>query len=49
MTQKGNHAMNITLLCEYMINPAGVDTGTPLLTWYTDGAALACAARVTLR
>ena len=40
--------MNITLLCEYMLDPAGVDTAAPLLTWFTDGENLADGARVTL-
>ncbi len=41
--------MNITLLCEYMRHPTGVDTATPLLNWFTDGDRLADGVRVTLR
>ncbi len=41
--------MNITMLCEYMTNPVGVDHAAPLLTWFTDGESLADGARVTLR
>ena len=40
--------MNITLLCEYMSNPTGVDVAAPLLTWSSDGPK-ADQARVTLR
>ena len=31
--------MKIHLLCEYMLNPAGVDTARPLLGWSTDAPA----------
>lgn len=41
--------MNITLLCEYMLHPTGVDTAIPLLNWFTDGDRLADGVRVTLR
>ena len=42
--------MQITLLCEYMTDPTGIDTAAPLLTWYADDPAAAPGtARVTLR
>lgn len=41
--------MNIHLLCEYMINPAGIDTSAPLLTWYAEGTSeMIETARVTV-
>lgn len=41
--------MKITLLCEYMHNPAGLDTAAPLLTWFTDAASLADGVRVRVK
>ena len=40
--------MTIHLLCEYMLNPSGVDSETPLLLWHNDDLA-SDTARVTLR
>ena len=41
--------MNIRLFCEYMVDPAGVDTASPLLSWYADSFKAPGLARVTLR
>ena len=42
--------MTIHLLCEYMLSPTGIDTGTPLFSWYTDDPCFSpSAARVSLR
>ncbi len=42
--------MKLELLCEYRIDPAGMDTALPLLSWYSDEAeAVMEEARVTLR
>ena len=42
--------MKIHLLCEYMLDPTGVDSAAPLLTWYTDAPEITPeAARITLR
>lgn len=42
--------MDIRLFCEYMVSPVGVDTETPLFTWYTDSVSTDPAlARLTLR
>lgn len=42
--------MKIHLLCEYMLDPTGVESAAPLLTWYTDAPEITPeAARITLR
>ena len=41
--------MTIHLLCEYMLEPSGVDSAAPLLLWHADGQTGSGSARVTLR